>query len=76
MYHRDQFEIHERVLIWHDMLKARYPNAREYLMFHLISGSTFRQFNGCFDFPPEDSVENFILLEYRKVFPTEPTSAT
>lgn len=69
LYRRDQYEIHERVLVFHDELKRKYPQAREYLLFHLISGSTFIDFNGHFDFPAPDSVEDFITVEYNKVFP-------
>jgi len=70
LYRRDQFAIHAKVLVWHDMLKLKYPAARDYLLFHLISGSTQREFNGCFDFPPEDSVEQFIEREYLVAFPS------
>jgi len=69
LYHKDQFAIHEKILVWHDALKLKYPNAREYMLFHLISGSTFQGFNGYFDFEPEDSVEAFIEREYREAFP-------
>ena len=67
LYRRDQFAIHAKVLAFHDELKMKYPDAREYLMFHLISGSTLRSFNGKFDFPPGESVEEFIEREYRQV---------
>jgi len=69
LYRKDQMAIHEKVLVWHDALKNKYPNARDYMLFHLISGSTFRGFNGCFDFEPADSVEKFIEREYREAFP-------
>jgi hypothetical protein len=69
LYRRDQYEIHEHVLEFHDRLKRKYPAAREYLLFHLISGSTFPDFNGNFDFPFPDSVEAFVLEEYAKAFP-------
>ena len=69
LYRKDQMAIHEKVLVWHDALKCKYPNAREYMLFHLISGSTFKGFNGCFDFEPADSVEAFIEREYREAFP-------
>ena len=68
LYTRDQFAIHEKVVAWHDALKHKHPNARDYLMFHLISGSTCREFNGCFDFDSPDSVENFVESEYRAAF--------
>lgn len=71
LYHRDQFAIHEKILAWHDQLKLKYPDAREYMMFHLISGSTFNGYNGRFDFPGADSVELFIETQYKAVFPTE-----
>ena len=69
LYRKDQFRIHERIIEFHDVLKVRYANAREFLLFHLISGSTFPGFNGHFDFPPEDSVERFINREYMEAFP-------
>ena len=69
LYRKDQFAIHEKVLVWHDGLKLKYPNAREYMLFHLISGSTFKGFNGYFDFESADSVESFIEREYRAAFP-------
>ena len=70
LYRKDQFAIHEKILAWHDALKLKYPNAREYMLFHLISGSTFQGFNGCFDFESADSVEAFIEREYRAAFPS------
>ncbi len=69
LYRKDQFAIHEKILVWHDVLKLKYPNAREYMLFHLISGSTFQGFNGYFDFEPADSVEAFIEREYSEAFP-------
>jgi len=76
LYHKDQMAIHEKVLVWHDALKLKYPNARDYMLFHLISGSTFKGFNGCFDFEPADSVEAFIEREYCKAFlPSETRGA-
>jgi len=69
LYRKDQFAIHEKVLVWHDALKLKYPNARDYMMFHLVSGSTFKRFSGYFDFEPADSVETFIEREYLAAFP-------
>ena len=69
LYRRDQFEIHEKILVWHDQLKLKYPAARSYMLFHLISGSTFDGFSGHFDFSSEDSVELFIEREYAAAFP-------
>ena len=68
LYRRDQFQIHERIVSFHDILKERYTNARDYLLFHLISGSTFPGFNGCFDFPTPDSIAGFIEMEYLNAF--------
>ena len=68
LYRRDQFAIHDKVVEWHIELRGKYPNAREYLMFHLISGSTAPNFTGLFDFPPADSVEHFINTEYAEGF--------
>ena len=68
LYRKDQFEIHEDVLAFHDRLKCKYPNARDFLLFHLISGSTFREFDGSFDFPGSDSVEHFITQKYLETF--------
>jgi len=69
LYHRDQFAIHEKVLVWHDQLKLKYADARDYIMFHLISGSTCKGYNGHFDFPDADSVERFIETQYDAAFP-------
>ena len=69
LYRRDQFEIHARVIEFHDDLKRKYPNAREHRLFHLISGSTLLDFYGDMDFPGADSVEGFINAEYAKAFP-------
>src|SRR5258708_6819327 len=69
LYGRDQYEIHCKVLAWHDTMKSKYPDARDYLMYHLISGSTYLGFNGCFDFPGDDSVEHFINTEFLEAFP-------
>lgn len=69
LYQKDQFAIHAKILEWHDDLKLKYPTARDYMLFHLISGSTYRGFNGCFDFPLPDSVEAFIEREYGAAFP-------
>lgn len=69
LYHRDQFAIHEKILWWHDQLKVKYADARDYIMFHLISGSTSKGYNGHFDFPGADSVERFIEAQYAATFP-------
>ena len=69
LYRRDQFEIHEKVLVFHDYLKKKYPDARGRRLFHLISGSTLRDFYGELDFPKPDSVEGFINREYAVAFP-------
>ena len=74
LYHLDQLAIHEKVIAWHDGLKLKYPDAREYMMFHLISGSSFKGFNGHFDFPFADSVEHFIDREYNAAFPGSETA--
>lgn len=68
LYARDQYEIHDRVLAFHDYLKKKYPDARDYRLFHLISGSTLKEFYGSLDFPKPDSVEDFINAEYNVVF--------
>ena len=69
MYRRDQYEIHEKVLEFHDYLKSKYSNARDHLLFHLISGSTLKDFYGDIDLPKPDSVEDFINAEYNRAFP-------
>jgi hypothetical protein len=69
LYEHDQYAIHEKVLSLHIHLTSKYPNAREYQLFHLISGSTPKQWNGAMDFPPPDSVKEFILREYAAAFP-------
>lgn len=69
LYRRDQFEIHDKVLDFHDYLKKKYPDARGRRLFHLISGSTLRDFYGELDFPKPDSVEDFVNREYDAAFP-------
>ena len=69
LYRRDQFEIHEKVIQFHDYLKKKYPDARGHRLFHLISGSTLRDFYGELDFPKPDSVEDFINAEHASAFP-------
>lgn len=69
LYRRDQFEIHDKVLLFHDYLKKKYPDARGHRLFHLISGSTLKDFYGELDFPGGDSVEKFIRTEYLRAFP-------
>lgn len=68
LYERDQFEIHDAVLTFHDYLKRKYPDARDRRLFHLISGSTLKDFYGALDFPKPDSVEDFINAQYNIVF--------
>lgn len=68
LYERDQFEIHDKVLTFHDYLKQKYPDARDRRLFHLISGSTLKNFYGELDFPEPDSVEHFINMEYALAF--------
>lgn len=68
LYARDQLEIHDKVLVFHDYLKKKYPDARDHRLFHLISGSTIKDFYGGLDFPKPDSVEDFINAEYNVVF--------
>ena len=69
LYERDQFEIHDKVLVFHDYLKKKYPDARDRHLFHLISGSTLKDFYGDLDFPKPDSVEDFINSEHALLFP-------
>ena len=69
LYERDQFEIHEKVLTFHDFLKQKYPDARDRRLFHLISGSTIKEFYGNLDFPKPDSVADFINAEHAVAFP-------
>ncbi len=68
LYQRDQFEIHDAVLAFHDYLKTKYSDARDRRLFHLISGSTLKDFYGEVDFPKPDSVEDFINAQYNAVF--------
>ena len=70
LYERDQFEIHDKVLVFHDYLKKKYPDARDHRLFHLISGSTLKDFYGDLDFLKPDSVEDFINAEYTAAFPS------
>jgi len=69
LYRRDQFEIHDKVILFHDFLKKKHPDARDHRLFHLISGSTLKDFYGDLDFSRPDSVEDFINDEYARVFP-------
>jgi len=55
------------MLIWHDKivnfannLLSTYPDARDYLFFHLLIGSTSPMGLSQIDFPGDDSVELFI----------------
>jgi hypothetical protein len=68
LYERNQFEIHEAVLTFHDYLKKKYTDARDRRLFHLISGSTLKDFYGELDFPKPDSVEDFINAQYHAAF--------
>jgi len=68
LYERDQFAIHDRVLAFHDYLKRKYRDARDRRLFHLISGSTLKEFYGSLDFPKPDSVADFINAEYAAAF--------
>jgi hypothetical protein len=70
LYRRDQYEIHDKVIEFHDYLKKKYPNAREHRLFHLISGSTLLDSYDDMDFDGIDSVENFINTECAKAFPS------
>lgn len=71
LYERDQFEIHDKVLVFHDYLKKKYPDARDRRLFHLISGSTLKEFYGSLDFSKPDSVADFINAEHNTAFPEE-----
>ena len=68
LYDHDQFAIHDKVIEFHDRLKAKYENFRDHRLYHLVSGSTVKSVYGHFDFPPPDSVEHFINSEYENVF--------
>jgi hypothetical protein len=68
LYEKEQYEIHERIMDFHSILKERHPNTQDYALYHLISFSTMTEYGGCFDFPEPDSVERFIDSEYRKAF--------
>jgi hypothetical protein len=69
LYERDQYDIHERVLAFHDYLKQKYPDPRDRRLFHLISGSTLKDAYSHLDFPKPDSVADFINSEYAVAFP-------
>lgn len=71
LYLRDQYEIHDKVVAFYGLLGLKYRDAQEYLMFHLLAWSTCLGFNGKFDFPHADSVEQFIESEYWKAFTKE-----
>ncbi len=68
LYSHDQYAIHDRVLTFHDHLKEKYPDYRQYQLVHLISGSTVQGPFVRYDFPGEDSVEAFVGREYERVF--------
>jgi hypothetical protein len=68
VYRHDQFAIHNKVLAFHDRLKARYPDYPEYELYHLISFSTLKAPLTKYDFPGEDSIETFIRTEYSRLY--------
>ena len=68
LYKRDQYEIHDKVLVFHDALKKKYSDYLQCRLYHLISGSTMKMPYVRFDYAGEDSIERFILDEYAKVF--------
>ncbi len=76
LYKRDQFEIHDKVLVFHDKLKKKYSDYLQCRLYHLISGSTMKTPYVRFDYPGEDSIEQFILREYDLVFGPDRASSS
>lgn len=48
-----------------DELRKKYKNTTDYMLYHLLIGSTVRQ-QVLFDFPGDDSVEKFIREQLSK----------
>lgn len=57
---------HEQLVAFAKYLQNKYPNARDYLLFHTLIGSTPRPGHGnaLVDFPGEDSIEKFVLENF------------
>lgn len=56
----DKFSIYNLVVAKLRELESKYPNARDYLAFHILAGSTPHHELPHLDFPGEDSLENFL----------------
>ena len=59
-YHRKGLDTNEKVIKKSTELKAKYKNYHDYEMYHLLVSSGLLYPTENFDFPGEDSVENFI----------------
>lgn len=53
-------ETYDKISEFGEKLLEKYPDARSYLLFHLLIGSTPPYDLSLFDFPGDDSVEKFI----------------
>jgi hypothetical protein len=60
-YKRDLNGTSERILAYNDMIKQKYPDYRNYQLYHVLIGSTpIEEKTKLIDFPSPDSVEEFI----------------
>ncbi|MCF7835581.1 MAG: hypothetical protein K9M15_00440 [Candidatus Marinimicrobia bacterium] len=57
----DMLEVHEKVVAYSDEIAGKYPDYRDYELYHALIGSGVPE-GACskFDFPGEDSVERFV----------------
>lgn len=67
--HRQVAEFHEVVVDVCDILTFKHADAREHLLFHLLSGSTLPHTTGLFDFQRPDSIEDLINTHFFNAFP-------
>ena len=59
-YKKDMFGTHEKIIEFTERIKDKYPDYRDYELYHLLIGSTPGGKLPKFDFPGENSIEKFI----------------
>ena len=69
LYERNRFGFYEAVVNKAEELMAKHPDYKDYLLFHLLIGSTVEGECANYDFPGEDSIKLFLETQQRTLPP-------
>ena len=68
LYKRNGFGFHEAMVDKAEELQSKYPDYRDYRLYHLLISSTVGECSK-YDFPGEDSVELFLETQQQTLSP-------